>query len=255
MKSIIQGTIRSLLCVALLTGAMSQVAAQEFSITRFELAGDKLIVSYNLVDTVKNRNYTVSLYSSKDNFLNPVQKVSGDAGLEIAPGLNKKIVWNAKEELGANFEGKVAVEIRGRLYVPFVKFLGFEDYKVRKRGVPFVITWSGGTRQNVLNFDLYNGDTKVWTQAGIGNTGNYEMTIPKSVKPGSNYRFRISDSKNKDEIVYTDKFIIKRKIPLLVQMIPLVGVAAGAYFLTGDKEKKNGIASPPCPEGGDECNN
>ena len=136
-------------------------SAQEFAITSVELAGDKMLVFYNLIDTVKNRHYTIHVYSSIDRYLNPLGKISGDVGLEVAPGKNKKITWNISEEFGADFSGKVGVEVRGRLYVPFVRFTGFEDYGVLKRGAPFVITWSGGTRQNVLNFDLYRNETKI----------------------------------------------------------------------------------------------
>ncbi|HEY5823498.1 MAG TPA: GPI anchored serine-threonine rich family protein [Cyclobacteriaceae bacterium] len=245
-----------IICLLISTASMS-LKAQEFIITRFELAGDKLLVYYDLIDTVKNRHYTVRVYSSKDNFLNPVQKLSGDAGLEVAPGKNKKITWNAKEELGAEFAGRIAIEIRGRLYVPFVRFGSFEDYKVMKRGVPFTITWTGGTRQNVLNFDLYNkSNTKVWTQAGVGNTGNYEITIPTNVKPGKGYRFRISDSKNKDDIVYTGEFAVKRRVPLLVKIIPVVALAGVGYVIFSGKDDPAGtedIVNPPCP-GGENCN-
>lgn len=53
------------------------VCAQEFSITRVELAGDKLLIYYDLIDTVKERFYKVHVYSSKDNYLNPIKNVSG----------------------------------------------------------------------------------------------------------------------------------------------------------------------------------
>jgi len=227
--------------------------AQEFNMKRFELAGDQLLLYYDLLDTAKNRSYTVHVYSSRDNYLNPLQKLSGDVGLEVKPGMNKKITWNAKEELGAEFEGNVAIEVRGKLYIPFVRMSGFDDTQVRKRGVPFMMTWSGGTRQNVLNFDLYKGAEKVWTQAGVGNTGKYEMTIPKNVKPGEGYRFKISDSKNRDDVVYTGDFAIKRKVPLLLKMIPVVAVAGGAYFLLQSNETPD-IGDAPCPEGEPNCN-
>lgn len=229
--------------------------AQDFRITRFEIAGDKLLLFYDLVDTVKSRVYTVTVYSSIDKFLHPVKDVSGDVGLEVVPGLNKKVVWEAKKELGAAFEGGVAMELRGRVYIPFVRFSNFEDFKVRKRATPFTITWAGGTRQNILTFDLYKGDTKVWTQANVGNTGHYELTIPKSVKPGSGYRFRVSDSKNADDVVYTGEFRIKRKIPLLVQAVPAVVVGGALYLIFSRKPpvtKK--VTDAPCPDGTNNCN-
>jgi hypothetical protein len=252
---IMKKTARKLALFLLLSAPFISAHSQDFAITQFELAGDKLIISYNLIDTAKGRRYTVAAYSSRDNYLSPLQKVTGDAGLEIAPGVNKKIIWNAKEEFGAEFSGRVSVEIRGRMYVPFVKLTDFADYKVRKRGVPFVVTWTGGTRQNVLHFDLYKGDTKVWTQPGVGNTGHYELTIPTNVKPGSGYRFKISDSKNKDDVVYTEVFTIKRKVPLLLKAIPVVAVGAVAYIVLKPKpEAKKGFDGAPCPGGGNDCN-
>lgn len=216
---------KDLLAIIFIAGVFT-THAQEFEIKRYELAGDNIIIFYDLIDTVKNRSYTINIYASKDNYLNPLAKISGHAGLEVKPGKNKKLIWNAKEELGTAFAGKVALEIRGRVYVPFVRFVSFEDIESRRRGVPFVVTWNGGTRQNILNFDLYQGNKKVWTQANVANNGNYEFEIPTSVKPGKDFRFKISDSKNKDEIVYTPTFALKRKIPLALKAVPLFALVA-----------------------------
>ncbi len=247
--------IGTYLTLALLIMQSRICSAQEFSISYVELAADKLVVYYDLVDTVKERHYTIHVYSSLDNYLNPLEKVSGDAGLEVAPGLNKRITWNIGEEMGADFVGKVGLEVRGRLYVPFVRLTGFEDYGMHKRGKPFVITWSGGTRQNVLNFDLYQNETKIWTQPSVANTGNFEMTIPTSVKPGKVYRFRISDTKNKDEVVYTSDFDIKRKIPLAAKFIPIVAVGTAIYLLIPEDGKTFSIPDAPYPDGTEDCNN
>lgn len=238
--------------------ASNFLKAQEFNMKWAELAGDKLLIYYDLIDTIKDRRYTINLYSSLDNYLNPLQKLSGDRGLEVKPGTNKKIVWNAKEELGAEFDGKVGLEIRGRLYIPFVRFTGFEDYKVRKRGVPFAITWSGGRAQNVLNFDLYNKEgALVWTEPGVGNTGNTEITIPTNVKPGGGYYFKISDAKNKDEVVNTGGFEIKRKIPLSIKAVAVAGLGGLIYWLSTKDKPPPGpveIVPAPCPDGTNNCN-
>ena len=105
-----------------------------------------------------------------------------------------------------------------------------------------------------VNFDLYKGDTKVWSQPGIGNTGRYEMTIPTDVKPGDGYRFKISDSKNKDDVVYTGTFTIKRKIPLLLKAVPILVAGGAAVFLMKGEEATPEIGDAPCPGGGSECN-
>jgi hypothetical protein len=222
-------------------------SAQTFTIRRVELADQKVIVHYDLTDEVSGRSYTLSVFGSHDNYLNPLQKLTGDVGLEIKPGLNRKITWDAKSELGEDFTGAVALEVRGKLYIPFVRFSGFEDYKTLKRGKPYQLTWSGGTQQNILNFDVYKGEKKVATFANIANVGNYKMTLPKDAKPGKDYRLKISDTKNKDEVVYTGNFAVKRKTPLLLKILPVIGLAYVATLI-GDVDGKEDIPDPIEPQ-------
>ncbi|QOI98429.1 MAG: hypothetical protein HRU69_13415 [Flammeovirgaceae bacterium] len=223
-------------CLLLVTGQFC--IAQQFTIKRVELLNQQVIVHFDLTDDVSGRTYTLNVYGSHDNYLNPLQKLSGDFGLEVKPGLNKKFSWDPKAELGEDFSGSVALEVRGRLYIPFVRFTGFEDYRVLKRGKPYQLTWSGGTQQNILNFDLYKGDKKVTTFSNIANVGNYKLTLPTDTKPGKDYRFKISDTKNKDEVVYTGNFAVKRKTPLLLKVLPVLASGYLVVLLSGDDGKK-----------------
>lgn len=236
----------TLLVVAALTlGA--KASAQEFSIKQIELGPEQLTLHYDLIDTARDHTYSVYVYSSKDNFLRPLERVSGDAGLEVRPGANRKIVWNAKEELGPTFQGEIELEIRGRLYIPFIRFEGFRDVEVRKRGVPFIVKWSGGTRQNILNFQLYQGDGALrHTFPNVPNTSEHKLTIPVSVKPGSGYYFRISDTRNKDQVVVTPTFEIRRRYPLVLKAIPVL-LAGGAVYLLISDDGPQPIDGPPGP--------
>ena len=74
--------------------------AQKIAVKKIEMAGEKIIVHYDLDDGNPNNEYQISLYSSRNAFNAPLAKVSGDVGAEVKLGLNKKIIWNAKEELG-----------------------------------------------------------------------------------------------------------------------------------------------------------
>ena len=219
--------------------------AQEFAIKIVEMTVDQVILHFDLIDTTRNRTYTVYVYSSRDNFLAPLTKVSGDAGLEVKPGLNRKIVWNSKQELGATFEGDIDLEIRGRVYIPFIRLVGFENAKVRKRTVPFIVKWSGGTRHNILNFQLYKGEKLAHTFPNAPNESQHKITIPTSVKPGKDYYFKIADSKNSEQIVITSKFNLKRKIPLVLKAIPVAGIGGLIYFLTGSDNGPKDLEGPP----------
>lgn len=221
--------------------------AQEFYINKLEITSENLIIHYDLVDTAKNRTYTVNVFSSKDNFLSPMQKMKGDVGLEVKPGNNRRIVWASKEELGSSFNGDIELEIRGRVYIPFIRFDGFQDGQVFKRGRAKSITWSGGTRQNILNFALYKGDTYVDVIPNVANSGSYDLILPTSIKPGSGYYFMVSDSKNKDQVMKTNQFKVKRKVPLLLKVLPVALIAAVVPSLAGGSSNSSELGGPPEP--------
>jgi hypothetical protein len=232
-------TILAWLCIV-----CSACIAQEFAIRKIELGTEQLIVHYDLIDTVANHTYSIYAYSSRDNFLSPLEKVVGDVGLEVRPGLNRKLIWNAKDELGQQFAGDVELEIRGRLYVPFIRFEGFKEVEVRKRNVPFLVKWSGGTRQNILNFQLYQGDKLRHTFPNVPNSSEYRLTIPTSVRPGKDYYFKITDTKNKDQVVLTTTFLIRRRYPLALKAFPLA-LAAGAVAFFWPEPEKDLVSGPP----------
>ena len=241
--------MKRLLLVLFLIGRFAtSLLAQEFTIKSLETTSENLILYYDLIDTVKSRTYTVSVFSSKDNFLNPIQKVKGDVGLEVKPGGNRKIVWSSKEELGPAFRGELELEVRGRVYVPFVKFNDFQKGMVFKRGKATTLTWAGGNRQNILNFKLYQGDDLITVIPNVANSGSFDMVIPGSVKPRDSYYFIIADSKNKDQMMITPEFEVKRKVPLLVKIIPMAIVAgAVVYFLP--KPAPTAVENPADPPG------
>lgn len=99
----------------------AQVAgAQDIELKYAEIKDNKVVVHYALRDSVKGRVYTIRFYASKGNFLNPLEKISGDAGLEVKPGPDNAISWDPREELGGAFDGRISLEIRGRIFIPFI---------------------------------------------------------------------------------------------------------------------------------------
>lgn len=234
------------LVLGLITGYKAQ--SQQVEITNIEYTDNKVEVTYNLLDSIVGRYYTIRLYSSKDNFLNPLEKVSGEVGMEIKPGSTKKITWDASHELGSSFKGKVALELRGRVFVPFINMEGFEDIQVMKRKRDYNIIWTGGRPQNILNFNLYKGEQKVQTFANIANVGHYKLQLPAHTKPGKDYRFVIADTKNKDEVVRTGQFRIKRKVPLIIKIVPAAIVAGAIVYFSGQSSASAGSPEFTIPD-------
>ena len=212
---------------------------QDLSIRRIELENEKVMLYYDLIDTVLDRVYAVNLYSSKDNFINPLKSVTGKWGLEVKPGLNNKIELNASEEFGVDFEDKVAFELRAKVYIPFIRIEGFDNNPKFKRVKPYEIQWQGGRPQSYLDFELYHGIEKISSFNNIPNGGTYNLFLTGNIKPGADYHFKISDSKNKEEVVLTKNFQIVRKFPLLFRVIPVVLLGGVVYFLVKPE--------PDCP--------
>jgi hypothetical protein len=243
----------AIICLFLfITASPLKLFSQQLEVKHVEFKSGLVSVHYSLRDSVVGRVYTVWLYASRDNFLSPLLKISGDAGLEVKPGTDNTILWDARGEFGADFEGKVSLEVRGRLFIPFINTESINQYKVFKRGRKYNITWSGGSSQNILNFDLYRGDRKVTSYPNIANVGYQSIEFPSHVKPGKGYRFRISDSKNKEDVVYSQPFKIKRKIPLALKLLPLLGVGYVFYSLSGKDIPDDAIPDPPASFPGNE---
>lgn len=224
-----------LLAILALLGFLN-AKAQSLEVRFVELKNNKVVLHYNLTDTLPGRVYTVRVYSSLDNYLNPLRQLKGDIGMEIAPGSNKTIEWDALAELEPGSEVNVSLEIRCRVFIPFISLDQLNQFRVFKRKRAYNITWTGGTPQNILNFDLYSGEKKVMTFPNVSNVGHHKIEFPAYIKPGKQYRFRVRDIKNQDEVVVSELFRIRRKIPLLVKSVPLLGLLAGTFFIIQQRQ-------------------
>jgi hypothetical protein len=221
-------------------------AAQTVAIKKIELAGEKIIVYYDLEDSNPNNEYKLDLYASKDNFAAPLTKVKGDVGAEVKPGMGKKIEWNAREELGG-YQGKLALEVRGRVYIPFVKLQNFNTEKSYKRGGSYNIGWKPGNT-NPVNIELFKGGQRITGEMNQPNNGSHTLFIPGSAKPGKDYRLKISDSRNVEDVLYTGNFTVKPKLPMLLKVLPVLAVVGGAAaFLGGGEKGPAGDTEIPAP--------
>jgi hypothetical protein len=243
--------VKQLLTCALVVGLSAPITAQNISIKRVELAGDKFIVHYDLDDSNPNNEYKLDLYSSKDNFTAPLIKVKGDVGAEVKPGLDRKIEWSIREEFGA-YKGIISLEIRGKVYVPFVKLQNFNADGSYKRGKSFSLAWKPGN-SNPINVELYKGGQRIGGDMNQPNNGGHTFYIPAQAKPGSDYRLKFTDTKNPSDVLYTENFKVKPKVPLLVKVLPLVVIGGVAAILAGgggggdDGGGNNGAADLPVP--------
>lgn len=204
-------------------------SAQVITMEKIMLNEGVIEVYYTLDDSNPVNEYQVALYSSKDNFATPLTKVSGAIGNEVKPGDFHMITWEALEEIG-KYEGELALEIRARVYIPFVKIAGFEEDAKFKKGVAYPMLWTSGNKGGQIDIELYKGQSRVGGDRNVPNSGKYEYAFP-GVKSGKDYRLKFTNTRNRDEFTYTGSFRIVPRIPLVVKVGSLAAVAVGAYML------------------------
>jgi hypothetical protein len=220
---------RTILMICLLSG--TSAFAQKVAVKKVELAGEKIIVHYDLEDSNPNNEYQIFLYSSQNNFSTALTKVKGDVGSEVKSGSDRKIEWNIMEELGP-YKGKLALEVRGNVYAPFVKLQNFDVSRKYKRGKSYPLQWKPGT-STPIHIELYKGSERLDGELNHPNNGSYSMAIPGKAKAGKDYRLKITDSKNSDQVLYSGYFRVTPKVPLLYKLLPLAIIGGVASTLGG----------------------
>ena len=230
---------------------MGTARSQSLEIDFVEFTGRNIVVHYNLDDGANsNRQFLVQLYSSQDNFTTTLTRVSGDVGAEVSAGVDRKIVWDITKELGT-FKGDISLELRGRVYVPFVKIKDITEDQVFKHGKNYPLNWTSGNLSGQINIELFNSsDERIWGENNVPNVGKFDWYIPGNVKKGKNYRLKFTNAKDRNDVVYSPSFIVKPKIPLVAKIAGLAVVAVGVEVLLSQKSKTSEAApygSPQAP--------
>ncbi|MBS1557681.1 MAG: hypothetical protein JST69_03045 [Bacteroidetes bacterium] len=227
----------TLVCIFLFLSFYSQ--AQTVTIKSVELSGDNIIVNYDLEYSNSSSEFLLNLYASNDNFSAPLKKVTGDVGAEIKPGTNKKMIWAIRNEWGG-YKGKLALEVRGKVFVPFIKLQSFTTTAAKyKRGKSYDLLWKVGN-SNPINIELYKGNTRIQGSMQQPNNGAFTLFIPADSKADDDYRLKISDTRNAEEVIYTPYFKIVRKVPALVKAIVPLAIGGGIVTLLGGNKKESG---------------
>jgi hypothetical protein len=235
-----------LLILACVLALSSYAHAQKATIKRVEIAGDKIIVHYDLEDSNPANEYQIQLYASQSNFATALTSVKGDVGNEIKSGSNKKIEWNIREELGP-FKGKLSLEIRGRMFVPVAKITNVSEGDKFKRGKNHILSWKPGN-SNPVNIELMRGGQSLSSQLDQPNNGGYSFFVPPHTAVGKDYSFRITDTKDPQNVVISQPFSITRKVPLLLKAVPIIVIGGVAAVLAGGSGGGGGTEDGGGPE-------
>jgi hypothetical protein len=226
MKSVISLTFFSLLTLS--------VTAQKITIDWVELSDNKVILHYTLEDSNPAHQYLVNVFNSQDNFTSALTKVSGDVGPEVKPGISKRIIWDMNQEL-PNFKGNLRFEIRARVFIPFIKLNTAGIQKAYKRGKNYPLEWASGNLSGQVNIELFKGQDRIPVENNVPNVGKYQWHISSGLKKGSDYRLKFTNTKDRNDFIYSPSFTIKPKIPMVVKIATVAVIGAGVAVVVGSQ--------------------
>ncbi len=236
---------RILPCLALLFFCGS-LAAQKIENVKATINGDDIIITYDLSGK-EGQEFKINLYISNNNFSKPLIKASGDIGSKITPGKDKRVVWNAKNEL-PEYKGDLVIEVRGEAGVIAssvrpLSFLSPTGGKV-KRGKIMSISWTGGSPTEGVDLSLMKDGAVKEKITDQSNNGVYSWQIPKGTKSGS-YQLKLTGTSS--GFAMSPNFKIKPKTPFIVKFLPFLAVGGAAYILLKPDKKANDLPVPPEP--------
>jgi hypothetical protein len=219
--------------------------AQSLKNIRANASGDQVSITYDIDGGGSAQSFSVSIFISSDNFSRPLSMVIGDVGENVTPGPGKTITWNAADETG-NYNGEVVFEIRATPVIGSFRFTSDWNNKKIKRGSRVSINWEGG-KSDKVELELYKDNNKISTFGQTVNRGSYTWNVPSNLKGGGNYKIKMVGS-NPNEEVYTGSFIVKKKVGLVVKMLPLIVAGGAAYVFLGGEAEGPGSKDPdPLP--------
>ena len=206
--------------------------------------GDKIIVTYDISQSNAGDKFDIALYASHNNFSSPLQRVNGDVGRGQTPGKDKRIEVDAKNEI-ANYKGELSFEVRAEVVAMFALTTRMGSIK---RGKEQSLDWRGGSKAQDVKIELLKAGVSEGIVGTIANNGNYRWSVPAKQKTGTDYQLRLINGR---EMITTEEFAIRHKVPTVVKIIPIaivgvaIGLAGGSKSSSGSPAKDNALAMPP----------
>ncbi len=232
----------------LLAGFSGELYAQSILSVHAEARGEVVYIDYVLAQSESVEAYKVSLYAIMDSFTVQLEKVSGDVGDQVYAG-SKRIVWDAISEY-PRFDGEIEFEVR---VIPAFFILKPGTDLVLKRGESYAFEWYGaGSNADTLQLDLLHENQYMDRIGNVVNANTYRWNVPMKTKPGSSFQLKVTGTPRTGIVGISPTFTIKRRLPLMLKVGPIVGLGALAAILLWPEPKPEPLP-PPCDPNDPAC--
>jgi hypothetical protein len=203
--------------------------AQQLTNLRTFFNGERVVITYDLEATDDDEHYRIDLFSSHDNYTEPLTHVTGNVGYNVIAGKGHRVIWDALNALPIGFNREVTIKIKGTVQLA-VDALPQTTYK---RGGDLWLQWHGGIPEDKVNIVLVRDNEDYRTLAeGVSNSRTYSWKIPTSLRAGKDYAIRVTKADDPAELSKSNTFAIKPRIPIWAKGLVVVGVGAGVWVIT-----------------------
>jgi len=219
--------------------------AQKIENVTFTSDGESVFIDYFLKGEFAEQTFDVVAYSSFDGFKNPLKQVTGEVNRADIQAGKKKITWDAKKELTL-YEGPLSIKIVAKVVSNYWIKTAFSGATL-KRGKEYEIEWGGFKPETPVNIYLQYPDNKK-VEIGTYQTGkSFMWKVDRGTKVSEGCLIKISDANNTDAIAKSDKFTVKRSVPLLATLGTGALIAGGIIYYVTLPETLEELPLPPSP--------
>lgn len=225
----------------------ASINAQSITNVQASLSGNKVIIAYDLLASDKGQKFNIVIKNSSDNFVSILKEVTGDVGANQSAGIGKRIMWDARKELGM-FKGNISFEITATVTFTPLKFVQPSTDASLKIGKPYTVKWIGGTLDRNLKLELLKNNSQVMDMGNIDNTGSYTWNVPKTMQKGEKFQFKLLDPTMPNDAILSAEFKLK-KVPILIYAgagAVAVGVLVAVLAGGGGSEDCQDVCNPSC---------
>jgi len=173
---------------------------------------------------VFSQDLPLEKFQSTDNKSDEIQNTENRNGSSDATG--ELVKENNQNDFIVESEDSDENEVTAE--ITFLAPIADSKYK---RGSAIQIRWTGGGPEDEYALDLFDGRFHYRHVGELKNSGTYPWIIPKDVKPGKEYKFKLTNTNDFGESAFSKTFIVKRKVPVAVWIVPGALIVGGAVYM------------------------
>jgi len=193
-----------------------QAIAQKITPTSISIENGKIAIIFTVKD-LGNKKIAAKLYTSIDNYKNPVKEVSGNIGTDISQGENT-VYWDYKKE-GVRLPDDIDFEIKATtLKLQYTSVFTHNKHffmipaEIGKK-INNEIIWRSNNFKKEVIVELYLDGSKSMVLDIIKNTGKYQWQPASAIGTDKNYQIMIVSNDDKEDYIISNHFeIVKGKV-------------------------------------------